>query len=110
MNTTQGTAEHYSSTTLHYYCALQSATPVLLCSATPVALRKWSEWERRGAGTLALPSAGVPALWEEAPHVQEAATDCARTRGQQSWAGTRAHDLPPAKQGVIPLHQLPPEP
>ena len=46
-NTTQSIAEHYSSTTLHYYCVLQSATPVLLCSATPVALLKWSEWERR---------------------------------------------------------------
>ena len=41
-NTTQSIAEHYSSTTLHHYCVLQSATPVLLCSATPVALLKWS--------------------------------------------------------------------
>ena len=54
--------QHYKVPLQHYseYCVLQSATPVLPCSATPVALLKWSEWERRGAGTPALPSAGAP--------------------------------------------------
>ena len=47
--------QHYKVPLQHYteYCVLQSATPVLPCSATPVALLKWSEWERR-------PSAGAP--------------------------------------------------
>ena len=90
------TTQCYSSATLYYKVLLkyykvllkcysvlqtnapapQSATPVLHCttkyhssaalstaSATPAALLKWSEREL---------------LWEEAPHVQEAATDCAR--------------------------------
>ena len=76
-NTTQSIAEHYSSTTLHHYCVLQSATPVLLCSATPVALLKWS-----GRGCRR------PGSFEKRLLMQEAAADCARTQGQQSSSTT----------------------
>ena len=121
------TAPALQSTTPTLLRVLQSITPVLPCTTTvcyKVLLRYCFvvrsatevEWvgapgrrhpgtpERRGAGTPALPGSRHPG----AP--LRRGSSCARSSNrlcQKSWAGTRAHGLPPAMRGVIPLHQLP---